>query len=256
MSEFALRAFSTETDILNKGIGRNIPSIYGTSLDPNTSHSIWNLSNWTGGGGGGDEGPSEAEQAAAAEAALQVRKDKAKTDLEEAFSGYGLKDKDSPYFKDIARRYTNFAMNAPVTGIKDQRGDAMKELIAQLARQGKLDSTVRTDRESLAKKLYAKGQVDAALKGRGIGEGVRGTLSEAKEQGLADIRAATDPESAAQSAMSGIMAKTDPGTFDPVLDVFLKLTQGLAMRQEVERRRDRQAQIDSYLAGDRSKLIG
>ena len=51
MSEFGLKAFSSEADVLNKGISRNIPNIFGnTSLDPNTSHSIWNINNWTGGG--------------------------------------------------------------------------------------------------------------------------------------------------------------------------------------------------------------
>ena len=55
--------------------------------------------------------------------------------------------------------------------------------------------------------------------------------------------------------MSKISAATDPGTFNPILDVFLKLTQGLAMRQEVERRKERQAEINSYLAGDRCKIV-
>ena len=143
-------------------------------------------------------------------------------------------------------------MNAPVSGIRDQRKKAMSDLTFQLARQGKGDSTLRTDREALAKKLYAKGQVDAGVKGHGIGEALRGKLDTAKNLALADIRNATNPESAANTAMSSIQSQTDPGTFNPMLDVFLKLTQGLAMRQEVERRKDRQAEIDAALKSSAS----
>ena len=141
-------------------------------------------------------------------------------------------------------------MNAPVTGIRDQRSTAMDELIAQLSRQGKLNSTVRTDREALAKKLYGKAQVDAASKGHTLGRDVEGKFNYAKGQAIKDIQSAVNPASAADAALSGITAQTNPGTFNPILDVFLKLTQGLAMRQEVERRKERQAQIDSYFGKD------
>ena len=204
---------------------------------------------------GGDTGPSESDQALSAEEQLKIDTAKAIADLESAFSGYGLEDPNSPYFKNIARKSRNFSMNAPVTGIRDQRRDAMSQLAFQLARQGKTDSTVRTDRDALASKLYGKGQVDASTQGHKVGEKVRANLFEAKEGGLSDINLATDPSSAANFAMSKISAATDPGTFNPILDVFLKLTQGLAMRQEVERRKERLAEINSYLAGDRSKIV-
>ena len=258
MNEFTLKAFRTEADILNKGSSRNTPNIFGnTSLDPNTGHSIWNINNWTGGSGGGDEGPSEAEQAAAAEDILIGQKADARAELEEAFSGYGLEDTNSAYFKKIGRNYRDFAMNAPVTGIRDQRGDAMSDLIAQLARQGQLDSTTRTSREALAKKLFAKAQVDASVKGRKTGEGVRNELLGVKRQGLLDIDASTDPSSASNMAINNISAKSDPGTFDPMLDVFYELTKGLALRQETENRKTQQSQIDSLFShGSSAKNIG
>ena len=73
MSEFKLEAFSAEESVLNKGLGRNMPNIAdipglsggewgtglsfgGSSLDPNTSHSVWNASTWSGGGGSGSSG--------------------------------------------------------------------------------------------------------------------------------------------------------------------------------------------------------
>jgi hypothetical protein len=225
----------------------------GTSLDPDTSHSIWNASTWSGAlgmGGGDDGGPSESEQAAAAAAALKIRTDQATADLEGDLGGF---DKD--YFSNIGRKHTNFKMNAPVTGIRDQRSAAMRSLTAQLARQGKLNSTTRTRRNALAKTLFAKAQVDAASRGKAIGDQVEGDFNTVKGQALTDIANATNPESVANAAMGGIMAKTNPGSFDPMLDVFLKLTQGLAMRQEVERRKDRQAQLDLNYGTDSSKII-
>ena len=77
-----------------------------------------------------EEGPSESAQAAAASADLKIKSDKAVADLETQLGGF-----DDDYFKNIGRKYTNFAMNAPVTGIRDQRRDAMRSLTAQLARQ-------------------------------------------------------------------------------------------------------------------------
>ena len=209
-----------------------------------------NLKNAFGGGGGDDGGDSESAQAAAAAAALKIKRDAAEADLLEDLAEY-----DDDYFKNIGNKYTNFAMNAPVTGIRDQRSEAMDKLTSQLARQGKLNSSVRTDREALAKKLYGKGQVDAASKGRTLSRGVEGEFNKAKAQAIMDIQNATNPESASNAAMGNIMASTNPGNFNPILDVFLNLTLGLAMRQEVERRKERQAEINSYLAGDRSKIV-
>ena len=124
----------------------------------------------------------------------------------------------------------------------------MRSLTAQLARQGKLDSTVRTDRNALAKTLYGKGQVDAASAGHTLSKKVEGDFNKAKGLAITDIQNATDPAITANAAMGGIMAETNPGTFNPILDVFLKLTQGLAMRQEVERRKDREAQLAGLFA--------
>ena len=126
----------------------------------------------------------------------------------------------------------------------------MRKLTAQLARQGKLDSTTRTRRNALARTLYGKGQVDAASRGHTLGREVEGKFNTAKGQAIMDIQNSANPASAADAALSGITAQTNPGTFNPILDVFLKLTQGLAMRQEVERRKERQAQIDSYFGKD------
>tara|TARA_B100000809_G_C15022906_1_gene489111 strand:+ start:347 stop:1030 length:684 start_codon:yes stop_codon:yes gene_type:complete len=200
------------------------------------------------GGGEDDDGPSESEQAAAAAADLKIKRDKAVADLETDLGGF-----DDDYFKNIGRKYSNFAMNAPVTGIRDQRSTAMDELIAQLSRQGMLNSTVRTDREALAKKLFGKAQVDARREGTRIGRGVEKEFQGQKTLALQDIASATDPASSANASMGSIMSSTKPGTFDPMLDVFLKLTQGLAMRQEVERRKDRQAQLDTFYGTDSAK---
>ena len=195
-------------------------------------------------------GPSESEQAQAAADKLKGQRDTAQAELEADLAEY---DKD--YFKNIGRKYSNFAMNAPVTGIRDQRASAMDELVAQLSRQGMLNSTVRTDMEALAKKLYGKAQVDAASKGHTLGRDVEGKFNYAKGEAIKDIQSAVNPASAADASMGNIMAQTNPGNFNPMLDVFLKLTQGLAMRQEVERRKDRQAQLASLFASTDSSTI-
>jgi hypothetical protein len=202
----------------------------------------------------GDSGPSPAEQAAAEEAVLREKRKKARGELTEAFSGYGIDDTDSPYFKKIGRNYRDFAMNAPVTGILDQRKKSMGDLIAQLSRQGLLNSSTAVSREALAKKLFAKGQIDASVAGKAAGERVRGNLRTARGKGIDDINAAIDPASSANLAMGSIDTQTDPGKFDPILDVFYELTRGLQTKEKVERRQEQQGQINQFLAGDSSSL--
>ena len=255
MNEFGLKAFSTEADILNKGINRNIPNIFGnTSLDPNTSHSIWNISNWTG-GGGGDGGDGGAAAEAAYQAKIRQEKLDAKAEVDELYAKFGLGSDATDaeleafaYGDPVRRSYNRFAMDAPITGIEDQRSKALGDLTVALSRQGlgggkfsRGGSSSEVNRKALAKKMYAKGQVDVAAGAEGEAMKIKDALLAARGASLGQIDAATDPASAVSMAMSNAQQATQPGKFNPVLKVFEDITKGMLIKQEVENKKQQRA---------------
>lgn len=263
MNEFELKAFSTEADILNKGINRNIPNIFGnTSLDPNTSHSIWNISNWTG-GGGGDGGDGGAAAEAAYQARIRQEKEEATQDVWDLYAKFGLGEDATDaeleafaYGDPVRRSYNRFAMDAPITGIEDQRSKALGDLTLALSRQGlgggkfsRGGSSSEVNRKALAKKMYAKGQVEAASRGEAEAMKIKDALLAARGSSMAQIDAATDPASAVSMSMSNAQQATQPGKFDPVLKVFEDITKGMLIKQEVEAKKKQRALYDRIIAG-------
>ena len=271
MNEFGLKAFSTEADILNKGINRNIPNIGGTSLDPRTSHSIWNISNWTG-GGGGDGGDGGAAAEAAYQARIRQEKEEATQDVWDLYAKFGLGEDATDaeleafaYGDPVRRSYNRFAKDAPITGIEDQRSKALGDLTVALSRQGlgggkfsRGGSSSEVNRKALAKKMYAKGQVDVAAGAEGEAMKIKDALLAARGASLGQIDAATDPASAVSMAMSNAQQATQPGKFNPVLKVFEDITKGMLIKQEVEAKKKQRALYDRIIAGlptDSSKNI-
>ena len=273
MNEFELKAFSTEADILNKGINRNIPNIFGnTSLDPNTSHSIWNISNWTG-GGGDDGGDGGAGAEAAYQAKIRADKKKATQDVWDLYDAYGLGEdatdaelEEFAYGDPVRRSYNRFAMDAPITGIEDQRSKALGDLTVALSRQGlgggkfsRGGSSSEVNRKALAKKMYAKGQVEVASRGDREAMKIKDALLAARGASLGQIDAATDPASAVSMSMSNAEQATQPGKFDPVLKVFEDITKGMLIKQEVEQKEQQRAMYNRLIAGlptDSSSIKG
>ena len=204
---------------------------------------------FSGGGGGGDDA-SDAE--AEYQAWLRAERKKARDQVDQTFAPYGLDSDAFAYGDPIRRKYKNYVMNAPVTGINEQRAGAREDLGAALARQGLNRSSTAVDRNTLLDKTYAKAEVDAAEKGDRAAKAVQQNLIKAKAQALADINASTDPAGAASQAMTSSLVATDPGEFKPMYDVFDKITQGLLVRQEVEnKKRDREL-FESYFGNPRS----
>ena len=218
----------------------------GTSLDPSTSHSIWNQKNWTdafkGGGGGNEAADAEAEY----QEWLRKEREKARGEIDKVFEPYGLGDNAFAYGDPIRRKYNKFVMDAPLTGIKAQRRASAAELAAALERQGLGKSSTAVNRDALMDKTFAKAQVDAALRGDELAQGVRAKLLQAKQDALDNIALSNDPASSISSAITSANVATDPGKFEPMYDVFDKITQGLLLRQEVEnKKRDREL-FESY----------
>ena len=204
---------------------------------------------FSGGGGGGDDA-SDAE--AEYQAWLRAERKKARGEVDKTFAPYGLDSDAFAYGDPIRRKYKNYVMNAPVTGINEQRTGAREDLGAALARQGLNRSSTAVDRNTLLDKTYAKAEVDAAEKGDRAAKAVQQNLIKAKAQALADINASTDPAGAASQAMTSSLVATDPGEFKPMYDVFDKITKGLLLRQEVENLKKQKAAYDYWMGGGKT----
>ena len=204
---------------------------------------------FSGGGGGGDDA---ADAEAEYQAWLRAERKKARDQVDQTFAPYGLDSDAFAYGDPIRRKYKNYVMNAPVTGINEQRTGAREDLGAALARQGLNRSSTAVDRNTLLDKTYAKAEVDAAEKGDRAAKAVQQNLIKAKAQALADINASTDPAGAASQAMTSSLVATDPGEFKPMYDVFDKITKGLLLRQEVENIKKQKAAYDYWMGGGKT----
>ena len=204
---------------------------------------------FSGGGGGGDDA---ADAEAEYQAWLRAERKKARDQVDQTFAPYGLDSDAFAYGDPIRRKYKNYVMNAPVTGINEQRAGAREDLGAALARQGLNRSSTAVDRNTLLDKTYAKAEVDAAEKGDRAAKAVQQNLIKAKAQALADINASTDPAGAASQAMTSSLVATDPGEFKPMYDVFDKITKGLLLRQEVENLKKQKAAYDYWMGGGKT----
>ena len=187
--------------------------------------------------GAKDEEPDPAATEADYQAKLKKLREEAKADLDETFSKYDLDDPDFKYGDSIRKKYMDFAMDSPITGIRPQRKKALGDLVAALNRQGLEKSSVAVNREALAKKLYADAQVKAALTGDQTAKGVQKNLINLKSEALDAINASSDPGSEGSMTATSAALATDPGKFSAMHDVFAKLTEGLLVRQEVEQRK-------------------
>jgi len=220
-----------------------------TSLDPNTSHSIWNINNWTGGGGGGD---SAADAEADYQAWLREERKKARGEIDKVFSPYGLDDNAFAYGDPIRRKYKKYLMDSPITGIKGQRRLAADDLAAALERQGLGKSSTAVRRDALMDKTFAKAQVDSALKGDQMAKGVQSALLQAKQDALDNISLSSNPASTISSAITSANIATDPGQFEPMYDVFDQITKGLLLRQEVENRKKQRDLFEQWFGSPTS----
>lgn len=187
--------------------------------------------------GAKDEGEDPAATEADYQAWLKGEKEKAKAALDKTFLKYDLDDPDFKYGDSIRKKYMDFAMDSPITGIRPQRKKALGDLVAALNRQGLEKSSVAVNREALAKKLYADAQVKAALTGDQTAKGVQKNLINLKSEALDAINASSDPGSEGSMTATSAELATDPGKFSAMHDVFAKLTEGLLVRQEVEQRK-------------------
>ena len=186
-------------------------------------------------GGGGSGSQPAYESAAAAEAARQARVDAGLEEIEAVFDQYdqGFYDKSQDAYLDYYEPQ-----------LEDKYKKGLQDLKYALARGGRFGSSTEVGRKAQAaqdlgfqKQELASGAIQAA-------DASEAAVNAAKKEmtNLNQINANPDLAASLSNQQAGIL--NQPAKYDPLLDVFGNITEGLAKREEIENRRKIRERID------------
>ena len=186
-------------------------------------------------GGGGSGSQPAYESAAAAEAARQARVDAGLEEIEAVFDQYdqGFYDKSQDAYLDYYEPQ-----------LEDKYKKGLQDLKYALARGGRFGSSTEVGRKAQAaqdmgfqKQELASGAIQAA-------DASEAAVNAAKKEmtNLNQINA--NPDLAASLSNQQAGGLNQPAKYDPLLDVFGNITEGLAKREEIENRRKIRERID------------
>ena len=174
-----------------------------------------------------DVDTSEAE-AAAAERAETARKQKEAQDaINAVFDKFGQEDYDK--VRGARRDFENIEL-------KDQYNDALKELEYALARGGRQGSTNLKARADAAK-AWIKQQILSGQRADQDAVTYKGDIAKARQE-MHDLNIANaDPAMLGATAARQAGLINAPATYEPLVDVFASITEGLATQSEIDDRR-------------------
>ena len=176
---------------------------------------------------------SEAE-AAAADAANTARLQKESEDaINAVFNKFGQEDYDR--VRGARRDFENIEL-------KDQYGDALKELEYALARGGRKGSTNLKARAD-ATKAWKRQQILSGQRADKDARTYKGDIEKAR-QDMHDLNIANaDPAMLGATAARRAGLINAPATYEPLIDVFASITEGLATQREID---DRRRMMNTY----------
>lgn len=173
---------------------------------------------------GGDGGAGAARKR---EEERQKRVKEGATAIENEFSQF-----DDPFFD--TRRQAQMDYERPQ--IDDQYKDALGELAFALSRSGLRNSSVGATRRAKGAKDYNFQLQESAARGERSASDARSAINKAKQELLTNNMAIADPTAAANAAISAAEANTALPKYEPLMDLFADLTEGLATQADLERR--------------------
>jgi len=195
---------------------------------------FWNT--LTGGGGGGGGGP-EYESAADAEARRQLKVDAGLEEIEKVFGQY-----DQDFYDKSSDAYLDYYEPQ----LDDQFKDGLKELQFALARGGRFGSSTEVDRKAQAAEDYGTEKNELASGAIKAANDSEAAVTAAKRDmtNLNQVNANPDLAASLSNSQAGIL--NQPPKFDPLLDVFGNITEGLAKREEIENRKKIRDRIQNF----------
>lgn len=172
-----------------------------------------------------DNSAAEEERRRAEEREARIRT--GSTEIDKAFVGFN-----DPYYQGIEKAALDFY----TPDLDDQYARTRKQAVLSLGRTGNLQSSAAASTLGDILGDYNRAKVMVADRARGFAQQRRGDVESARTDLMSQLRASADPAFAATSAVNRAAALLPPPSFDPLGDVFLKATAGLANIRGAEER--------------------
>ena len=203
--------------------------------------NIFGLGTDTSGGGG-----SEYESAAEAEARRQLKVDAGLAEIEKVFGQY-----DQDFYDKSSDAYLDYYEPQ----LDDQFQQGLKDLQFALARGGRFGSSTEVDKKADAAEDYGFQKNELASGAIQAADASEAAVTAAKRDmtNLNQVNANPDLAASLSQAQSGIL--NQPAKFDPLLDVFGNITEGLAKRDEIENRQKLRERIENFGSKDSSRKV-
>jgi len=187
------------------------------------------------------------ERAKADEAERQAKVDAGLANIEDVFSQY-----DQDFYDQTSDAYMDYAQPQ----LEDQYAEGLKQLQYALARGGRFNSSTEVDRKAGAAEDLAFQQQELASKALQAATGQQQAVADAKEKMIRLNEVNANPDLAASLSNSQAGLLNQPPKFDPLINVFGKITEGLAQRDEIENRRKTRDAIRNFENRDSSSIRG
>ena len=203
--------------------------------------NIFGFGTDTSGGGG-----SEYESAAEAEARRQLKVDAGLAEIEKVFGQY-----DQDFYDKSSDAYLDYYEPQ----LDDQFQQGLKDLQFALARGGRFGSSTEVDKKADAAEDYGFQKNELASGAIQAADASEAAVTAAKRDmtNLNQVNANPDLAASLSQAQSGIL--NQPAKFDPLLDVFGNITEGLAKRDEIENRQKLRERIENFGSKDSSRKV-
>lgn len=148
------------------------------------------------------------------------------------FTGVEQKQGMGPEFFDgIQQGFVDFARPQ----VDEQVGKAREQLTYALARNGTLDSTIRTEQNADLQREYDRELQNVTDQARKFRADTQNSVEQARADLIANLNATGDATGATNAALSRAQILSTPPSYSPIGDLFTSFTGGLAQQAALER---------------------
>ena len=194
-------------------------------------------------GGGGDSGGDDWREA---EEARQRRIKQGEENIDKVFAKF-----DDDFYD--TRRQALIDYETPQ--IDEQYKDALGQLAAALARSGLGKSSIGADRRAKGRKDYDFQQQEMYSRADQSASDAEKAILAARENLSTNNIALADPSRASNAAISSAESLTKLPKYEPLLDLFADLTEGLATQADLERRKQNRYQSGLFNTSPSARTI-
>ena len=169
-----------------------------------------------------------ADEAREREEQRQANIKKGQQSIDTTFSQF-----DEPFFDERRQAFIDYQQPR----VEDQYNNALRQLTFALARSGLNNSSVASTRRANAREKYDFAQQDMRRRADASANDARTAIENARQELSTNNAALADPTAAANAAISRAESLNALPKYEPMLDLFGSLSEGLATQADLERRK-------------------